>query len=145
MPCNAHHGEVDAAADRLRAAGCAVAVVSQARPEVLARYLASQPRGVPVVCDPGRDTYRAFGLERTGWATFFRPGVLLRYVGHMLRGVKVRAPYSGEDVRQLGGDFVLAPDGRVVYHFQSADPTRRPAVDELVRAVAAPAGPAGRA
>ena len=98
---------MDAARERFAAAGCSVLVASQAKPEVLARYLARAGWHVPIVCDPDRVAYQAFGLERAGWLTFFRPRVLLGYFRGMLRGYGVRMPYEGEDVRQLGGDFVL--------------------------------------
>jgi hypothetical protein len=126
---------VDAARDEFAAAGCSVVVVSQAKPEVLALYLSRRSWGVPVVCDPDRTAYRAFGLERTSWLTFFRPKVLWGYLRGMLRGYGVKMPYAGEDVLQLGGDFVLDRLRRVVFAHPSATPTDRPAVSALLGAV----------
>lgn len=119
---------MDAARDRLAAAGCSVLVVAQAKPEVLALYLSRQGWNVPVVSDPDRVAYGAFGLERTGWLTFFRPRVLWGYFRGMFRGYGVKKPYPGEDVLQLGGDFVLDKLRRVVAAYPSADPTDRPTV-----------------
>lgn len=135
---------MDAARERFAAKGCSVLIVSQARPEVLARYLSRFAWRVPLVCDPERAAYRAFGLERTGRLTFFRPRVLWGYLREVLRGAPVRRPYAGEDVLQLGGDFVVARAGRVVFAFRSRDPTARPAVAELLAALpsARPIGPA---
>ena len=116
-----------------RALGCDVLVVTQARPDVLTGFLNRYPQPVPVVGDPERVSYRAFRLERTGWWTFFRPGVVWRYLKHMLR-VRLRTPYEGEDVRQLGGDFILDRVGKVLYAYRDPDPTRRPTVDELLAA-----------
>jgi peroxiredoxin len=134
---------VDAARDQLAAAGCSVLVVCQAKPEVLARYLARQKWTAPVVSDPDRAAYRAFGLERTGWLTFFRPKVLWGYLRGMLRGYGLKTPYAGEDVLQLGGDFVLDRAGTVVFADPSADPTDRPTVAQILDAIrsAAPDGP----
>ena len=98
---------MDAAREQLAAAGCSTLVVCQAKPETLALYLARRKWTVPVVSDPDRAAYRAFGLERIGWLTFFRPKVLWGYFRGMLRGYGLKAPYAGEDVLQLGGDFVL--------------------------------------
>jgi hypothetical protein len=126
---------VDAARDTLAGAGCSVLVVSQAKPEILALYLARQAWHVTVVGDPDRAAYRAFGLERTGWLAFFRPRVLLGYFRGLLRGYGLKKPYQGEDVRQLGGDFVLDRERRVVFAYPSADPTDRPGVDDLLWAV----------
>ena len=119
---------MDAARDDLAAAGCSVLVVSQAKPEVLSLYLARQGWHVPIVSDPERAGYAAFGLERTGWLTFFRPKVLGGYFRGMLRGSGVKKPYEGEDVLQLGGDFVLDKFRRVIFAYPSADPTDRPGI-----------------
>jgi hypothetical protein len=122
---------VDSARDDLAAAGCSVLVVAQARPEVLSRYLSRQAWRVPLVSDPDRGAYRAFGLERTGWVTFFKPGVLWKYLRGMFRGYRVKTPYAGEDVLQLGGDFVLDKLGRVVFAYPSANPTDRPSLNAI--------------
>jgi hypothetical protein len=126
---------VDAARDELAAAGCSVLVVSQAKPEVLSRYVSRQGWHVPIVCDPDRTAYRAFGLERTSWGTFFRPRVLWGYLRGMFRGYRVKMPYAGEDVLQLGGDFLLDRLGHVVFAYPSADPTDRPVVTAILDAI----------
>lgn len=133
---------MDAARDDLAAAGCSILVVSQARPEVLSLYLARQGWHVPIVCDPDRAGYAAFGLERTGWLTFFRPKVLWGYFRGMFRGYGVKKPYAGEDLLQLGGDFVLDRSRRVVFAYASADPVDRPGVG-AIRAALPSAGPMG--
>ncbi|QEG31991.1 hypothetical protein GobsT_68400 [Gemmata obscuriglobus] len=126
---------METARDRLAARGCSVLVVAQAEPEVLKRYLSRQARSVPIVCDPTRGAYAAFGLGRTTWLTFFKPAVLWGYFRGMLRGYGVKKPYVGEDVLQLGGDFILSRDRHVIFAHRSADPTDRPAVADLIAAL----------
>ena len=126
---------MDAARDALAARGCSVLVVSQAKPEVLSRYLARFQWNVPLACDPDRAAYAAFGLERTNWATFFKPQVLWGYFKGMAKGYRVKKPFAGEDVLQLGGDFILSRDRKVVFAYRSADPTDRPAVAALLKAL----------
>jgi peroxiredoxin len=121
--------------EEIRRLGAGVLVVTQARPELLAVFVREQPLPFPVVADPTREAYRAFGLERTSWRTILRPGVLWQYLRLMLRGWRPRRPLPGEDVLQLGGDFVLDPEGRLAYAYRSAAPTDRPGVEDLVRAV----------
>jgi hypothetical protein len=128
---------VDAARDDLAAAGCSVLVITQAKPEQLTRYAARYGWRVPLVADPERVAYRAFGLERTSWLTFFRPRVLWGYLRGMLRGYGLRAPYAGEDVLQLGGDYVLDRDRCVVFAHPSANPTDRPRVPTILAALSA--------
>jgi peroxiredoxin len=126
---------VDAAREKLAAAGCSVLVVTQAKPEQLARYAARAGWHVPLVADPERAAYRAFGLERTSWWVFFHPRVVWGYLRGMFRGYGVKVPYAGEDVLQLGGDFVIDRDLSVVYTYPSADPTYRPSAAALEAAV----------
>ena len=128
-----------AARDRFAARGCSVLVVSQAGPEVLSLYLSRFQWAVPLVCDPERAAYAAFGLDRTRWLTFFKPQVLWGYFRGMIAGYRVRKPYAGEDLLQLGGDFVLDRERNVVYAYASADPTDRPTVPDLLAAVASAA------
>jgi hypothetical protein len=126
---------VDAAREQLAARGCSVLVVSQAVPDVLARYTAKQTWHVPIVCDPERAAYAAFDLERTGWLTFFKPRVLWGYFRGMIRGYRVKKPFAGEDVLQLGGDFILTRERKVVFAYPSVDPTDRPTIAALLAAL----------
>ena len=43
---------------------------------------------------------------------------------------------------QLGGDFVIDARGRLAYAYRSAEPTDRPAVAELLKAIRAAGDPA---
>jgi peroxiredoxin len=131
----AHLGEVAANIERFRTAGVSVLAVSQAKPSILALFLRNSPQPFPVVCDPDRVAYRAFGLERTSWLRFFHPVTLWGYLSLIARGGKVRRPYEGEDVLQLGGDFLLDQTGKVVFEYRSRTATDRPSVAELLDAV----------
>lgn len=136
MACVAHLGEVARHQPRLTAAGFRTLVIVQATPAVLKPHLDRRPLPFPVVSDPDRTAYRAFGLGRVGWLHFARPDVMLRYAWLMLRGWLARAPYKGEDIRQLGGDFVLSPSLTVEYARPSRAATDRPSGRAILRAVA---------
>jgi hypothetical protein len=124
--------------DDFRSIGATVLVVSQAAPEVLAAHLKAEPQPVEVLADPERDAYRYFGLERTSWWTVAGLRSLLGYLRLMFRGWGPRLPHKGEDVLQLGGDFFLDADRRLVYAYRSARPTDRPPVGELLRLMRQP-------
>jgi peroxiredoxin len=126
---------VDDARDEFAARGCSVLVVSQAKPEVLSRYVERQKWTVPVVSDPERAAYHAFGLERTRWRTFSKPRVLWGYLRGVMKGYRVKKPAAGEDVLQLGGDFLVSRDQKVVFAYRSADPTDRPSIVTLMKAI----------
>lgn len=119
--------------DAIHARGAELVAISQSRPAALAAQLRREPRPFPFLCDPERKAYRAFGLERGRWGMFFRPHVLAHYLRQMLHGWGLRRPVPGEDVLQLGGDFILDRTGRLVFAHRSADPSDRPAVGELLR------------
>jgi hypothetical protein len=61
--------------------------------------------------------------------------VIFKYVALMFRGWKPWKPNEEEDLMQLGGDFVLDADRRLVYAYRSSDPTDRPTVQVLLDAI----------
>jgi peroxiredoxin len=126
---------VAASYEEIQQLGGKVLVVSFASPKLVAAYLARHPLPFPVVSDPTRAAYQAFELGRTSWRSMLRAGVVGRYLMLIFRGWLPGRPTEAEDVLQLGGDFVLDGQGRLVYAYRSAEPTDRPAAQELVRAV----------
>ena len=121
----------------IQQAGGKVLVISFTPPPLVVLYLKENPQPFAVVSDPERTAYKAFGLEKATVKTFLRLGVLARFVKLMFRGWLPRKPNKGEDIYQLGGDFVLDAVGRVVLAHPSAEPTDRPPVQKLVQAVQA--------
>jgi hypothetical protein len=68
---------------------------------------------------------------------------MLRYLRQMLRGWLPEKPGAGEDLLQLGGDFVLDGEQRIVFAYRSREATDRPpatAILEAVRQAAASRG-----
>jgi hypothetical protein len=114
--------------DEIQRAGADVLVVTQSRPEEASA--ASLP--LPTVCDPDRAAYRYFGLDRGRWSMFFRWNVLARYLRLIFTGWRPRRGEAGEDLLQLGGDFVVSADRRLLYAHRSTDPADRPAAAVLV-------------
>lgn len=127
--------------ETVRRLGGEVLVVSFAQPALVALYERDQGLPFPIVTDPTRAAYREFGLERTSWRALLRGRVLWRYLRLMLRGLTPQRSNKGADVLQLGGDFVIGEDRRLVYAYRSAEPTDRPPVEELLQAVQTALGP----
>ena len=115
--------------------GAQVLVVSFTPPDKAAAYLAKYPVPFPVACDPERKGYTAFGLGRATWGRIFGLRSVLGYLGIMLRGWMPRKPLPKDDPLQLGGDFVLDGQRRIVLARPSSDPTDRPTGAELLEAV----------
>lgn len=120
--------------DRLDELGEALVVlVTFTRQRNLRGYRGRLGLPYPVLSDEQRVAYRAYGLGRGAWWRVWGPATLRAYAGLVRRGARLRRPE--EDTLQLGGDFVVGPDGRLLYTYRSRGPADRPPVDELVRAV----------
>jgi hypothetical protein len=93
----------------------------------------------PVLGDPDRSTYLAYGLGRLPWHRVITVKTLLLYAGFLLRGRLPQPP--GQDVRQQGGDFIV--DGQGILRFAHAGRSTddRPPVDILVRCLRSLAPP----
>lgn len=87
-----------------------------------------------VLADEDRASYRAMDLGRGPWWRVWGPATWWRYVQLIRRGERFQRPT--DDTLQLGGDFVVGRDGRLVYAYRSKGPADRPPIDELVEAVA---------
>lgn len=112
-----------------------VALVTFSDPDLLDGYRDHHGLPFPVLTDPERAVYRRYGLGRGttarvwGWRAAKRYWELIRAngLGSLHRPT--------EDTLQLGGDFVIGPDGVLAYGFWGEGPDDRPDVAELVDAV----------
>ena len=121
--------------DRLADLGeAAVALVTFTRQRNLRGYRSRLALAYPVLADESRACYRAYGLGRGPWWRIWGASTLLAY-GRLLRSGQRRLRRPEEDTLQLGGDFVIGRDGRLVFVYRSTGPSDRPAVDALVEAV----------
>jgi peroxiredoxin len=113
-------------ADRLRseltdyrAAGGTVAIVGQGEPERAARYRDRQSLDVPILSDPSRNAYQAYGLLQgtTAQILFDADDPFLRC--DLKAGLGLSAARHGtdralvDDPWQLPGEFVIGTDGRI--------------------------------
>ena len=91
-----------------------------------------------ILVDTDRDVYDAYGLRRGsfldvwGWSAIRRYWEILRPAGP---GSRHDLQPATEDTRQLGGDMVIAPDGRLAWGHWSTRSADRPSVDNIVSAV----------
>jgi len=112
-----------------------VVLVTFTGPANLDSYSRDNKLDFPILIDANRDAYRSFGLGRGsiwriyGWRAMHR--YLEIFKSDRLKGL--RRPT--EDTLQLGGDFIVDPDGNLLYGFWGDGPDDRPSVDELIGAL----------
>ena len=112
-----------------------VVLVTFTDPTQLTDYQSVNELPFTILVDDDRHSYRAFGLGRGsflrvwGWRAFRRYVEIIRSRG--LTGLG----RPTEDTLQLGGDFVIGPDGALAWGYWGEGPDDRPSVDELITAV----------
>lgn len=120
--------------DRIEELGADVVFVAFDEPDELrAKLVAGVDLAFPLAYDPARESYGRWGLQRSPWwKIWLDPGVWKAYARLLASGERLRG--GGTDALQLGGDFVVAADGTVVYA-RPQERDDRPPVGELLRAV----------
>ena len=89
-----------------------------------------------VVCgDPARAVYRRYGLQRGGVLQVFRWRSPRPYVVAGGRGMRAAWSARGDDLLQLGGDFLVDPAGRLRLAYYSEAPDDRPPTAQLLAAI----------
>lgn len=125
----------DGLREQHRAAQVVVALVTFSTPARARDHRDRLELPFPVLVDPDRSVYRAYGLGRGSVGRVWGGRTLRRYAEIVARGGVAGLRRPSEDTLQLGGDFVIAPDGTLAWGFWSEGPDDRPTVDELVDVV----------
>lgn len=85
-----------------------------------------------ILIDQERIAYNAFQLDRSllrSWG----PKTWLAYARLMLKGHRWRG--IQDDSTQLGGDFLIDRQGKILFTLRSRDPSHRPSVEKLLQLV----------
>ena len=83
----------------------------------------------PVWLDATRDSYTAYGLDRSVLASW-GPANLWYYAKALVRGEQLQEKRGDTD--QLGGNFIVDNEGMIRFVYPSKDPTDRPEIDDLL-------------
>ena len=124
-----------------QALGAQVLYISAANPERASWYARDLGLTAPVLLDPERRVYREYGLRESLRGSALSPGVWMSYARLLASGRRV--PGGGrptENPLQMGADFIVGPDGRIVYAYCSAHSADRPDVSTLLAIVRSFAG-----
>lgn len=120
--------------DRIRAVGAEAVFVLHDDPDLVrATMLDGLEVPFPILIDEPRGAYGAWGARRAGVATIFLdPNVWWQYLRLLVAGGE-RLRRSGRDPLQLGGDFIVAPDGTVAYSRPQRRDDRPPTAELIGR------------
>lgn len=98
--------------------------------ELLVRFVNELSLSCPVLADPQRQVYRAYGLER---GLSIHPRSVVKFLRLLWKEGRLYPPLS--DPLQTGGDFVIDREGKIQFAFTSADPLDRPHISKLLEAI----------
>jgi hypothetical protein len=121
----AHH-------EQFQAANVQIATISFGTEYWSKIWLQETQSPFPFLIDQERQAYRAYGLERSALRAW-SPRNLLYYLKARLQGRETLG--NRGDTHQLGGDFMVAGNGRIQLAHPSRDPVDRPSIDQLLQAV----------
>lgn len=121
--------------DELERRGAAVLVVSFGAPAALDDFRARMGLPFPIAGDLDRRAYRAYGMMQGSAWQIWHPRTLWRYARLRVGGTRLQRPAEGDDLSQLGGDFVIDADGVLRLCHASARPDDRPSLATLLAAL----------
>ena len=107
-----------------------IVTISTSPPEAAREWRDSIDWPHPLVLDPTRELYGAYGLERSlrgKWS-------LRTLIYYLRRSPQALARTGTEDTQQLGGNFVIDAAGVIRFAYRSRIPVDRPSVEALVDA-----------
>jgi peroxiredoxin len=132
--CRAHVIKMIQARDEIRAAGAEVVLVAYNDPElVMSQLFRSLDLPFLLLVDKGREAYQSWGLGQADWRTLLNPALYWNVARMAMRRPKPlgRAPTTS----QLGGDFVIDRDGKIVFVNRMKSIYDRAPVSDLLAAI----------
>jgi peroxiredoxin len=114
-------------------AGARVVLVGMGTPEESAAFEMQTNLPFALICDPGRELYRAFGLRLVSALELLSPTVAFKGLLSMTKGHTIGMPIG--DVRQLPGFFIINTEGRIAYSHFAKDPSDHPEAVTIVAAL----------
>jgi len=121
--------------ERFAAAGLQIVAIGQGSAATTREFAARMELPFPLLADPRREAYRAYGLTSMQLRRELNPGSLMRGLQAVRRYGAAAA--QDQDPRQLGGVFVIDTDGVIRYAFRQQRMSDVPPNDDLLRAIAA--------
>lgn len=110
-----------------------VAVVTFEMNVIAENYVRSTGWEWSFLVDERSTLYRAYGMERGKWWDLSGPAVIWKYFQLFAKGRTLKKVTG--DVKQLGGNVIIDPDGILRYIYVGRGPADRPEPEELIKVV----------
>ncbi|MBN1231024.1 MAG: AhpC/TSA family protein [Anaerolineales bacterium] len=121
---------------KIEKAGLNILIVSQGTPEATAIFSKEYAPDLTFVCDPDREAYAAYGLERGNlFQTFLNPKVWSAVSAARKKGMRVDRPPKGQDAMQMSGTFVISTKGYIMLPYYYDHIADHPPLDLILSGV----------
>ncbi len=117
--------------DRYTAAGLEIVAIGMGSPRRTAAFRRELRLPFPILADPRRASYSAYGLLKMSLRREASIASAMHFARNVARHGGAREP--DQNMLQLGGIFVVDPQGIVRYAFRSARAHEYPTTEKLIR------------
>lgn len=124
--------------DRLQHAGLAVVAIGQGTPAEAAWFRQQFKLPFPVLADPERQAYRAFGLGLARSSDLVKPDLLIAAARTVASGIAPGRTMG--DRRQLPGTFIIDREGIIRWAKPATHAADLATTDEILAAAREPPG-----
>jgi len=116
--------------DELKSLNTSVLLVTfEDKPYWINIWLEEAGADYPFLLDVERRVYGIYGLRYSKWRVW-SPKTLAQYFLAIVHRKKFF--YTGGDIGQMGGDFVIDGNGKILMAHRSMEPADRPSMDEII-------------
>lgn len=123
--------------ERFEQVGAQVVLIGQGKPEDGRRFAEARAAPFPLLVDPTRSAYDAYGLVRESVAQVFGPQCVIPMVRAAAQPESRQGLPNGGQLMQMPGTFVVDAGGVVRLAHRSATIADDPTTADLIRAIAA--------
>lgn len=117
-------------AEALDRAGLSVVVITPDRPSRARKFADDYNVPFPVLTDPQRNAYRAYGLMDGSFGQLVNPRIVARGAKATMNGIFLSRPTSSP--RQLPGTAIVGPDGQLRHLHHARDAADHLTSDQLI-------------
>ncbi len=128
--CKDQVSQLVPAVPAIHEAGAELVIVGSGSPSMAGFFAEDYHVTTPLFTDPTRDVYRAFGAKRPTWAAPLNPRLYWNGLRVALRGHWPGRPQG--DLAQLGGVFIVLPDGGLPFAYRSTVAGDLPSVARVI-------------